>query len=128
MGVTAFSDNIRCTIRFEYCIVATGCSWAPRSSSGESLWRPSSLFRTRQDSQWLCHDERTVEGRRKHIMEVHRRLWDLSDANGSVLIIGADYCGVEWACNLKHYFPGLNVAILDPVERCLPSLPRGAAS
>lgn len=127
-SVVAFVDNIKFTIRFNYCIVAAGCSWAPRMSSGESLWRPSSLSAVRQRSEWASHDERTVNGRRKHIMEVHKNLWDLSDRKGSVLVVGADYCGVEWACSLKHYFPGLRVAIVDSVERCLPSLPLGAAS
>lgn len=127
-SVIAFSDNIKLTIRFNYCIVATGCSWAPRGITGESLWRPSSLSAARQDSQWASHDERTVNGRRKHVMEMHKSLWALSDRKGSVLVVGADYLGVEWACNLKHFFRGLRVAVVDSVDRCLPSLPLGAAS
>lgn len=125
--IESFLHKSNLTIRFKYCIVATGCSWAPRSVSGESLWRPSSLSATRKDSEWFSHDERTVSGRRKHINEVHKTLWNLSDRGGRVLVVGADYPGVEWACDLKEYFPGLSVAIADSVDRCLGSLPPEAA-
>jgi len=126
-SIAAFRDNIKFTIRFNYCIIATGCSWASRGLSGESLWRPSCLSATRQGSRWPIYDERTVIGRRGHLKEAHLQLWNLSDRKGSVLVVGADYLGVEWACDLKYYFPGLRVTIVDPLRRCLAALPIDAA-
>lgn len=116
----AFEDNTEFTVRYDYCIVATGCGWAPRdATTSESLWKPSSLGEMRQSSAWPSLDERSAVGRRRHIVEEHSKLWKVHDKGGSVLVVGADYCGVEWACDLKHYFPGLHVTVVEQMPRCL---------
>jgi len=42
-------------------------------------------------------------------------------------VVGADYQGVEWACDLRHYFPDLVVTLVDALPRCLGTLPPAAA-
>eukprot|EP00747_Dinoflagellata_sp_TGD_P169483 gnl/TRDRNA2_/TRDRNA2_198545_c0_seq1.p1 gnl/TRDRNA2_/TRDRNA2_198545_c0~~gnl/TRDRNA2_/TRDRNA2_198545_c0_seq1.p1 ORF type:complete len:618 (-),score=94.39 gnl/TRDRNA2_/TRDRNA2_198545_c0_seq1:102-1955(-) len=114
-------------IRYTYCVVATGCGWGPCSEAGESLWKPCSLAVEKKACQWQALDERTVVGRRRHIVEEHRRLWAVHDRGGCVLVVGADYLGVQWACDLRHYFPGLRVTLVDEWHRCLGTLPPSAA-
>jgi len=120
-------DDRKLRLRYNFCIVATGCSFAPAGVSGESLWQPTCTDAARKTSAWSDYDERFVEHRRRHIIEEHRKLWAAHDSNGLALVVGADYHGVEWACDLKHYFPGLNVTLVDEVPRCLATLPTEAA-
>ncbi|CAE8663795.1 unnamed protein product, partial [Polarella glacialis] len=35
--------------------------------------------------------------------------------------------GVEWACELRHFFPGLHITVTDFLPRCLGPLPDDAA-
>jgi len=114
-------------VRFDYCIVATGCSFAPLCTAGESLWKPTCLAGAQKVSAWPALDERTVAGRRRHVLEENRRLWALHDRGASVLVVGADYQGVQWACDLKDYFPKLVVTLVDALPRCLGTLPTNAA-
>jgi len=124
----ACEDNTEFTIRYDYCVVATGCAWAPRDvTTTESLWKPSSLGDMRKSSAWPTLDERSAVGRRRHIVEEHSKLWKVHDKGGCVLVVGADYCGVEWACDLAHYFPGLHVTMVDQLPRCLVLLPQDAS-
>jgi len=125
--VVSTADGTESNVRFEYCIVASGCSFAPLRASGESLWKPTSLSEAQKSSPWVSLDERTVGGRRRHILEENRRLWALHDRGASVLVVGADYQGVEWACDLRHYFPNLEVTLVDILPRCLGTLPSAAA-
>ena len=55
------------------------------------------LQEVRQHSHWKQFDERTLEGRRSHIMDEYEKLKLLDDRKGSVLIVGAGFIGVEWA-------------------------------
>jgi len=125
--VASAADGSEFTVRFEYCVVATGCNFAPLRASGESLWKPTSLSETQKSSPWAALDERTVAGRRRHVLEENRRLWALHDRAAAVLVVGADYQGVEWACDLRHYFPNLVVTVVDALPRCLATLPPAAA-
>lgn len=125
--VASPADGAEFTIRFQYCIVATGCCVAPTGASGESLWKPTALKLPKGASDWPGHDERTVVGRRAHILKEHHRLWEVNDKSGFVLVVGAEYHGVELACDLQHYFTGLQVVLIDHLPRCLGSLPTAAA-
>lgn len=121
-------DGTDVIVKFRYCVIATGCNFsAPAPAGGSALWQPSSLIDSREASAYAALDERTVGGRRRRIVEEHRRLWSVHDKGGTVLVVGADYHGVEWACDLKHYFPGLNVTIVDSLPRPLATLPLSAA-
>lgn len=125
--VACARDGKEFIVRFQYCVIATGCSFAPMWSSGESLWKPTALKATRESSQWPMHDERTIVGRRHHILREHNRLWEVSDKGGTVLVVGARYHGVELACDLQHFFAGLKVVLIDQLPRCLGNLPEAAA-
>ncbi|CAK0829609.1 unnamed protein product [Prorocentrum cordatum] len=130
-AVISSLDGSEFNVRFEYCLVAAGRSFGPSATVTESLWKPTSLSAARRVSDWPALDERTVAGRRRHILEEHRRLSDmgrLQDRGRSALVVGADYQGVEWACDLRHFFPGLKVILIDEYSRCLHMLPVSAAA
>jgi len=156
-------------VRFDFCVVATGCNTTPpaavatssNTTSGsptdsrqraadvsaetshpqvalaetttgslapKAPWQPSSIGVGISDKgAWPKVDERTMEGRRKYILEEHKRLKALEDTRGTVLVSGADYQGVEWATELQHYFPDLRVILIDRLPRCLGTLPASAA-
>jgi len=125
--VASAGDGTEFTVRFGYCVVATGCNFAPSCSTGQSLWRPTSLSEARRATPWPALDERTVAGRRRRVVEENRRLWALHDRGAAVLVVGADYQGVQWACDLRHHFPNLAITLVDSLPRCLSTLPPSAA-
>jgi len=125
--VLSSRDGAEFNIRFEYCVVTTGCSFAPVNPAGESLWKPTSGDAARRSTRWSTLDERTIGGRRRRIMAEHRRIWEAHDSKGAVLIVGADYQGVEWACELRQNFPQLRIILIDHLPRCLATLPLAAA-
>eukprot|EP00933_Yihiella_yeosuensis_P039486 TRINITY_DN3352_c3_g1_i1.p1 TRINITY_DN3352_c3_g1~~TRINITY_DN3352_c3_g1_i1.p1 ORF type:complete len:585 (+),score=88.09 TRINITY_DN3352_c3_g1_i1:126-1880(+) len=111
-------------VRFRHCLVATGCDYTVRTirpsgqSHSQAPWRPQ-IYCRRKESR----DELWLEDRRHRILEEHSTLKQIADAGGSVLVVGADYPGVEWACDLKHYFPNLCVTLIDSSPRCLANFP-----
>lgn len=52
----------------------------------------------------------------------------MEDKNASILVIGAGFIGVEWITELQHFFPGLQLKIIDFLPTCLGPLPPGAAA
>lgn len=115
-------------VRFDFCIIATGCNVAPSPvRCGESLWKPSSLEATRAASKWPKFDEREEDERQSHIQEEHDRLELLDEQHAKVLVVGANYQGVELACDLKHYFKRLSITLIDASPRCLWTMPQSAA-
>jgi len=42
-------------------------------------------------------------------------------------VVGAGFIGVEWVTELKHFFPKLDLTIIDFLARCLGPLPDSAA-
>jgi NADH dehydrogenase FAD-containing subunit len=113
-------------VRFDYCVVASGCNFGFFDKWGESLWFPTVWENVRQHSHWKQFDERTLEGRRSHIMDEYEKLKLLDDRKGSVLIVGAGFIGVEWATEIDSFFPNITVSICDMLPQCLGPLPERA--
>lgn len=113
---------------FDYCMLCNGCSFNPMSPTGESLWEPTTTEAARQASDWTQFDERSMQHRLHHIVEQNTVFKELNARNGSVLIHGAGYLGVQLATDLKHYFPQLSITIIDFLPRCLGPLPDEAVS
>jgi len=115
------------TIDFDYCIIAAGCNFGPFHKWGESLWFPTIHEKARAEGSWPHLDERFLEGRRRHILEEYSYLKTLNEKAASVLVVGAGFIGVEWATELNHFFPKMNLTIIDFLPQCLGPLPAGAA-
>merc|ERR1719498_651199 len=49
--------------------------------------------------------------------------WLPARATGSVLIVGAGFIGVEWATEIKFFFPNIEITICDMLPKCLGPLP-----
>ena len=52
----------------------------------------------------------------------------MNEKKGSVLIVGAGFIGVEWATEIKYFFPDIEVTICDMLPKCLGPLPESAKS
>lgn len=124
---TIFADD-EDIVPFDFCAVACGCNFNQYSPTGESPWFPTVHGQDRLQSDFRHLDERFLEGRRRRILEEHHCLAHLSERQAKVLIVGAGYMGVEWACELRHFFPGICVTITDFLPRCLGPLPQDASA
>ncbi|CAJ1427142.1 unnamed protein product [Effrenium voratum] len=100
---------------YDYCIVATGCE------HGSTLWAVSSEART--DPRW---EPRCAAGRQTQIQYEHDRLVRLDAEGGHVAVIGAGYVGVEFAAELRHYFPRLQISLVSRNVCCCPTMGKGA--
>lgn len=116
------------TVVFDFCLVAIGCSFNQFTKSGESPWVPSIHGVWQREDKPHGHlDQRFLEGRRRRILEEYHNLLDWTNQGEEVLIVGAGFQGVEWACELKHFFPAIRVTVVDFLPRCLGHLPHEAA-
>eukprot|EP00927_Polykrikos_kofoidii_P079180 TRINITY_DN7596_c0_g1_i1.p1 TRINITY_DN7596_c0_g1~~TRINITY_DN7596_c0_g1_i1.p1 ORF type:complete len:476 (-),score=82.38 TRINITY_DN7596_c0_g1_i1:80-1507(-) len=115
---------------FDFCLVCVGCSYGPFSTMGSSLWTPVVHQEAQKVSEWADFNERFLEGRRRHIVDEFHRLESLSKrGDAEVLVVGAGFIGVEWAAELRFFFPGLKgVTVIDFLHRCLGPLPEKAAA
>ncbi|CAK9041096.1 unnamed protein product [Durusdinium trenchii] len=107
------SDQHR--VAYDYCVVATGCDFG-------SLWAVSPTSGTRPI------DRRYLEGRQKEIEKEYDQLTELADRGAHVAVIGAGFVGVEFATELKHYFPYLQISLASRSECCCPTMPKSARS
>jgi len=114
-------------VSFDYCVIASGCNFNFMHKWGESLWFPTVHEDARPEGSWGHIDERYLEGRRRHIFEEHDKLQKLNDKKANILVCGAGFIGVEWVTELRHYFPNLNLTIIDFLPNCLGPLPESAA-
>jgi hypothetical protein len=114
-------------IDFDYCIIAAGCNFGVFHKWGESLWFPTIHEKARPEGSWPHIDERFLEGRRRHILEEYGALTALNEKQASILVVGAGFIGVEWATELRHFFPKLSITIIDFLPKCLGPLPESAA-
>jgi len=112
-------------IDFDYCLICAGCNFNPQ---GESMWFPTVHEQTRQVSAWKQFDERYIEGRRRHIWNEWQKLKKHNEKNSKFLVVGAGFIGVEWVTELEHFFPNLELTILDFLPNCLGPLPEYAKS
>jgi hypothetical protein len=115
-------------IDFDFCIIASGCNFAPFDPIGESLWFPVVHECERKLSKWKQFDERFIEGRRRHIFDEYNAIKKLNDQNADILVIGAGFIGVEWITELQHFFPQLKLTIVDFLPEPLGPLPPQAAA
>ncbi len=59
-------------------------------------------------------------------MQLHNSLQALNDKSASILVAGAGFIGVEWITELQHFFPKLDLTIIDFLPNCLGPLPKDA--
>lgn len=110
-------------IDFDYCIICCGCNFNPKA---ESMWFPTVHEVTRQVSEWKQFDERYIEGRRRHIWAEWQAIKKQEADKAKFLVIGAGFIGVEWVTELQHFFPQLDLTIIDFLPQCLGPLPQYA--
>jgi len=111
------------TVPFDFCLIASGCSYQTSKMDESPPWFPCIRY---LDKTHVL-DERYLEGRRRRILEEHCNLLEWNEREEPVLIVGAGLHGVEWACELKRFFPRLPVTVVDFLPRCLGPLPDDAA-
>jgi len=116
--------------KYDYLLVATGSQYGidlvhpKRVSHGtECLWYPTFLESGIAKSQWAGLDERFLLGRRKHLEQEYHELIRLHESKATILIIGAGFVGIEFATEVKYYFPGINVAIVESRNSCVGVMP-----
>jgi len=114
-------------ISFDYCIICSGCNFGPFKPMGESLWFPTIHEDARKVSEWPHLDERFIEGRRRHVLEEFNKLKALNAKKATILVVGAGFIGVEWVTEIEHFFPDIQLTIIDFLPRCLGPLPDSAA-
>jgi NADH dehydrogenase FAD-containing subunit len=102
------------------------CNFGQFHKKGESLWFPSVWAETRADSGWPQHDERYLDRRFAHVEQENRKLAAIAAKKGSILVLGAGYIGVEWATDVKDFFPAIEVVLADMLPSCLGPLPESA--
>jgi len=119
--------NAEETLDFDYCIIAAGCNFGPFHKWGESLWFPTIHDKARAEGSWPHLDERFLEGRRRHILEEYAMLGALAAKKAKLLVVGAGFIGVEWITEIQHFFPGMELAIIDGLPNCLGPLPASGA-
>ncbi|CAJ1397633.1 unnamed protein product [Effrenium voratum] len=112
-------------VEYHFCLIASGCNFNQFSPTGESPWFPV-IHEVSRMANYL--DERYLEGRRQRIMRENQELNELNTREASVLVVGGGYQGVQWACELKFFFPALRVVLTDFMPRCLGPLPEDAAA
>merc|ERR1719345_599562 len=115
-------------IDYDFCIIAAGCNFGPFHKWGESLWFPTIHAAARSEGSWPHIDERFLEGRRRHILEEYASIKALEDKKAKVLVVGAGFIGVEWITELEHFFPKLDLTIIDFLPLPLGPLPVSAAN
>merc|ERR1719316_2638780 len=114
-------------IDWDFCAICAGCNFGPFHKWGESLWFPTIHAQARLEGSWPQFDERFIEGRRRHILAEYKTLQGLHEKNATCLVVGAGFIGVEWATELNHFFPGIELTIIDFLPLPLGPLPAKAA-
>eukprot|EP00927_Polykrikos_kofoidii_P066657 TRINITY_DN62212_c0_g1_i1.p1 TRINITY_DN62212_c0_g1~~TRINITY_DN62212_c0_g1_i1.p1 ORF type:complete len:469 (-),score=85.04 TRINITY_DN62212_c0_g1_i1:45-1373(-) len=111
-------------VSFDYCIVAVGVNngfWKPRVPSlvtSKAVTTPP-----KPASDVVVANETTAEARRASLHDLHEKL---VSATGAV-VVGAGLVGVELAAELTHFFPRLQVTLVDASSKVLPQLAEPAS-
>eukprot|EP00747_Dinoflagellata_sp_TGD_P155196 gnl/TRDRNA2_/TRDRNA2_177559_c0_seq1.p2 gnl/TRDRNA2_/TRDRNA2_177559_c0~~gnl/TRDRNA2_/TRDRNA2_177559_c0_seq1.p2 ORF type:complete len:464 (+),score=125.66 gnl/TRDRNA2_/TRDRNA2_177559_c0_seq1:86-1477(+) len=114
-------------IDWDFCAICAGCNFGPFHKWGESLWFPTIHEKARLEGSWPQFDERFLEGRRRHILAEYKSLQELNAKAAKVLVVGAGFIGVEWATEIRHFFPNIGLTIIDFLPLPLGPLPAKAA-
>lgn len=106
-------------INFDYLVASVGV--------GNGLWKPRSPGEppgpgAAPSAGSLSTDERTIEVRRAELRSLRERI---AGAQGAV-VVGAGLVGVEMAAELTHFFPRLEVTLVDGAPTVLPQLAEDA--
>jgi NADH dehydrogenase FAD-containing subunit len=125
--IRILEDGREQAVAYDYCVVCAGCNYGQLNRWGESLWSPTVQQEARLNSQWADIDERYYEGRRRHVLSEYEKLKSLNARREKVVVVGAGFIGVEWATEMNHFFPDLDLTIIDFLPRCLGPLPESAA-
>lgn len=117
--------------RYDYLLVTAGSEYgislvhAKRAGHGEEcLWYPTFLEGCIEKSAWSGLDERFLAGRRNHLEQEYGELGALHRAKGTILVIGAGFVGVEFATEVKHYFPDIDVVVVESRDCCVGVMPK----
>lgn len=99
---------------YDFCVVAAGCDHG-------DLWTISPSANATRGADPKC-----LEGRQQQIEEEYRNLKELDERGAHVAVIGAGFVGVEFAAELRYFFPSLEISVVSSSEGCVPSMPKGA--
>eukprot|EP00403_Amphidinium_massartii_P006675 CAMPEP_0178379454 /NCGR_PEP_ID=MMETSP0689_2-20121128/4951_1 /TAXON_ID=160604 /ORGANISM="Amphidinium massartii, Strain CS-259" /LENGTH=509 /DNA_ID=CAMNT_0019999557 /DNA_START=72 /DNA_END=1601 /DNA_ORIENTATION=+ len=117
---------------FDYLIIACGSQYGLYMSStlrpasaAECLWYPTFLEKVIQTESAWGHklDERFLSGRRAHFEHELQVLKQISGARGTIVIVGAGFVGIEWATEVKYYFPDIEVIVVESRDECVGVMP-----
>ncbi|CAE7353780.1 aifA, partial [Symbiodinium pilosum] len=108
---TSTKSGQRVVLPYDYCIISAGCHYS------SNLWYASILGRDR---------ERSLEGRQERIEMEHKKLSELAARGAHVAVIGAGYVGVEYAAELRYYYPTLQISLVGSPRGVCPSMCPGA--
>lgn len=116
---------------YDYLAVCTGSQYGidmihQKSSNkgSECLWYPTFLQKVITTSSWENLDERFLSGRRKHIEKEYKTLQQMNKDGATILVIGAGFVGVEFATEVKHFFPNMEVVIAEARGECVGVMPK----
>ncbi|CAK0807913.1 unnamed protein product, partial [Prorocentrum cordatum] len=115
-------------VPYDFCILAVGCGLGGLTAASDTPWLPRVRAGAGTSPGASSVDERFLEGRRRRVLEEHAALQELGQQQARVLVVGAGFLGVEWACELRHFVPGLRVTLCDFLPGCLGPLPQDAVS
>lgn len=119
-------------VNFDYLIVASGSQYGiymdmvkDPSSAAECLWYPTFLKKQREEevSEWGYLDERFTAARRTHFEDEVDVLKELNEKEKAVVVVGAGFVGVEWATELKHYYPKIKVVLVEKRDKPVGAMP-----
>jgi NADH dehydrogenase FAD-containing subunit len=134
-------------IAFDYCVVAIGCQYGlaldiPKRAVGTSscLWYPTLVASEPEHFEQLSpplttkslssllgsFDERRITSRVAHLNQENTVLTEMDAEKKCVAIIGAGPVGVEFATELRHYFPNLRICIVEARDSCCSTLCQSA--
>lgn len=116
--------------KYDYLLVTAGSEYgielvhAKSTANGqECLWYPTFLEKGIAQSKWQGLDERFLAGRRNHLEKEYGELAALHKNKGTILVIGAGFVGVEFATEVKYYFPDIEVVIVESRNCCVGVMP-----
>jgi len=118
-------------INFHYLIVCSGSQYGlymnydnRASSAAECLWYPSFLEKTiKTSTAWEDMDERFLAGRRAHFEYELEVLKKMATEESTIVIVGAGFVGIEFATEVKYYFPGIEVVVVEARDACVAVMP-----
>lgn len=127
-------NEIQCKVntkfKYDYLLCTNGSQYGidlvhqKRASHGtECLWYPTFLEDGIKKSAWEGLDERFMRGRRKHLEAEYEVLKEMHKNGEQILVIGAGFVGIEFATEVKYYFPNIEVAIVESRNECVGVMP-----